>query len=207
MFDKKKKLQKDKNPTGDGGVGARTDEEAGVKADKKAYEKTGGEAELRAKIEKLQKDVEAANKKADELTEAAKRALADLANFRKRVEEDKKNFVAYANTGLILELLPVLDNFNRAFMQTPEEIRTTDWFRGALQIEQQLTGVLKKQGVSEMPSSIGQILDPEKHEALGTGPGKKDMVIEEFEKGYMFGKKVIRPAKVKVGDGSENLKS
>lgn len=137
-----------------------------------------------------------------ELTETAKRALADLQNYRRRVEEERAVFVAFANVGLILELLPILDNFNRAFAQVPEEISKTEWFKGALQIEQQLASVIRKQGVMEMPPQIGKKLDPKIHEAVATGPGEKDVIIEEFEKGYLLGEKVIRPAKVKVGDGN-----
>lgn len=149
-----------------------------------------------------QSDLEVANKQIMDLTETAKRALADLQNYRKRVEEERVSFVQFANVGLILELLPVLDNFDRAFAAVPEEVSKTEWFKGALQIEKQLMSIVKKQGVTEMPSSLGQPLDAKKHEPLTTGPGAKDTIIEEFEKGYMLGDKVIRPAKVKVGDGT-----
>lgn len=152
-------------------------------------------------IKKLEGDLGNANQKIQEMTEAAKRALADLQNYRKKAEEEKAAFVQFANIALILELLPVLDNFNRAFAQVPEEVQKTDWFKGALQIEQQLVGIMRKQGVSEMPSQVGKPVDAKFHDALAVGPGAKDIVIEEFEKGYMLGEKVIRPAKVKVGDG------
>lgn len=162
---------------------------------------TGG-----ASATQLEEDLKIANQKIQELTDTAKRALADLQNYRKRIEEERAGFVQFANLGLILELLPILDNFQRAFAAVPDEIKKTDWFRGALQIEQQLVGVMKKQGVTEMPSSVGQKLDPTRHEALMTGPGEKETVIEEFEKGYMVGNKVIRPAKVKVGNGTKEEK-
>jgi molecular chaperone GrpE len=150
----------------------------------------------------LQADLEAANKQIQDLTETAKRALADLQNYRKRVEEERTAFVQFANITLLMELLPILDNFNRAFAAVPDEISKTQWFKGALLLEQQLVGIVRKQGVTEIPSSIDKPLDPKIHEAIAAGPGEKDMVIEEFEKGYMLGDKVIRPAKVKVGDGS-----
>lgn len=161
----------------------------------------GGAAGSNDDSGQLQGDLEAANKQIADLTETAKRALADLQNYRRRVEEERATFVQFANVALILELLPILDNFQRAFLQVPEEISKTEWFKGALQIEQQLVAVVRKQGVSEMPSQIGKKLDPKVHEAIATGPGEKDVIIEEFEKGYLLGDKVIRPAKVKVGDG------
>lgn len=147
----------------------------------------------------LQADLDAANKQIQDLTETAKRALADLKNYRKRVEEERGAFAQFANVALVLELLPILDNFNRAFASVPDEISKTEWFKGALLLEQQLVGIVRKQGVTEIPSSIGKPLDPKIHEAIAVGPGEKDTVIEEFEKGYMLGNKVIRPAKVKVG--------
>ncbi|MEK9132406.1 MAG: nucleotide exchange factor GrpE [Patescibacteria group bacterium] len=153
-------------------------------------------------VTKLEADLTEANKKVEEMTEAAKHALADLQNFRKKTEEEKNSFVAFANTSLILELLPVLDNFARAFAAVPEEILETDWFKGALQIEQQLMGIMRKQGVVEMESQVGKKADVRLHDALAAGSGEKEVVIEEFEKGYMLGDKVLRPAKVKVGDGT-----
>lgn len=155
---------------------------------------------------KLENDLAEANKKVEEMTAAAKRAMADLQNFRKRTEEDKAGFVAFANASLILELLPVLDNFARAFAQVPEEILKTEWFKGALQIEQQLVGIVRKQGVVEMESQVGKKADVRFCDALAAGPGEKEVVIEEFEKGYMIGDKILRPAKVKVGDGTVTTK-
>lgn len=151
---------------------------------------------------KLQADLEAANKQIADLTDTAKRAMADLQNYRRQSEKERANFVAFANAGLLLDLLPILDNFARAFAQVPDEIQKTDWFKGALQIEQQLVGIMKKQGVTEMPSSVGKKLDVNFHEAITVGPGEADVIIEEFEKGYLIGDKVIRPAKVRVGDGN-----
>ena len=153
-------------------------------------------------IAKLQADLEASDKQIQELTETAKRALADLQNYRKQVEKERKDFAAFANAMLLMELLPILDNFNRAFGQVPEEIKKTEWFKGALQIEQQLAAIMKKQGVAEMESQAGKTLDTKIHEPITVGPGEKDVIIEEFEKGYLLGEKVLRPAKVKVGNGN-----
>ncbi len=150
----------------------------------------------------LQADLALAQKNVQDLTDTPQRALADLQNSRKRTEEDKAQFVVFATTKLLLELLPVLDNFTRAFAQVPDEIQKTEWFKGALQIEQQLMTVVRKQGVTEMPLQVGQKLDPTKHEAIATGPGASDSILEEYEKGFMVGEKVLRPAKVKVGNDS-----
>lgn len=158
-----------------------------------------GQTQNGGEPEKLQLDLESANKQIAELTETAKRALADLQNYRRRMEEERITFVQFANIGLLLELLPILDNFNRAFASVPAGVEGTEWFKGALAIEQQLAGVVKKQGIIEMELQIGKKLDPRLHEAISTGPGEPDIILEEFEKGYLLGDKVIRPAKVKVG--------
>lgn len=150
----------------------------------------------------LQTDLERANEQIKQLTETAKYALADLQNYRKRMEQERTQFVQFATIGLISELLPILDNFNRAFAQVPDEIVKSEWFKGALQIEQQLAGIMRKQGVQEVPSSVGTPLDPKVHEAITTGPGAEGVILEEYEKGYMLGERLIRPAKVKVGDGN-----
>lgn len=142
-----------------------------------------------------------ADKQIQELTETAKRAMADLQNYRKQVEKERKDFAAFANAMLLMELLPILDSFNRAFNQVPDEIKKTEWFKGALQIEQQLAAIMKKQGVIEMEPQTGKKLDTLIHEPITVGPGEKDIVVEEFEKGYLLEEKVLRPAKVKVGSG------
>lgn len=165
---------------------------------------TGGAAGQQAGdqgLEPLAEELAAANKQIQDLTETAKRALADLQNYRKRAEEEKAQFVAFATSSLVMELVSIVDNFNRAFAHVPDDVRKTDWFKGALQIEQQFVGILRKQGVKEMESQLGKKLDLNIHEPILSSPGEKDVVLEEFEKGYMLGDKVLRPAKVKVGNG------
>ncbi len=152
--------------------------------------------------EKLRQDLEQAQQKIQELTEMGKRALADLANYKKRVEEERAGFSKFAALSVILEILPVLDNFHLALAHMPPELQESEWVKGILGIEKQLSETIKKQGIEEMPSAVGQHFDPHKHEAVLQGPGEKDTVIEELNKGYMLGDKVIRPAKVKVGNGA-----
>lgn len=150
-------------------------------------------------LQKLQADLDAANKNIQDLTDTAKHALADLQNYRKRIEEERNQFAQFATVNLLLELLPVADNFQRAFAHIPDDLKKTEWFKGIVQIEQQLAGLFRKQGVVCLPSTVGQKLDPAKHEAIAVGEGEQDVILEEFETGYSLGGKVLRPAKVKVG--------
>lgn len=183
MEDKSKKQQ-----SGSGGQTGKQD--AGV---------TAGQTDL----QKLQADLDKANKNIAELTETAKRALADLQNYRRLVEQERAEFALFATAALLLDLLPIADNFQRAFAHVPEEIKKTEWFKGVMQIEQQLVGLLNKNGIKEMPSTVGQKLDPTKHEAVAAGEGEAEVILEEYEKGYMMGQRVLRPAKVKVGKGEK----
>lgn len=153
--------------------------------------------------ETLRQDLMVAQQKIQELTEMSKRALADLANYKKRVEEERTSFAKFASLSIILEILPIIDNFRRALRHAPEEWKESEWINGILHIEKQLAEVVEKQGLEEMPSPVGKPFDPLRHEAVMQVQGPKDIVIEELDKGYVFCDKIVRPTKVKVGDGSE----
>ncbi len=146
-------------------------------------------------IEKLKKDLE-------EMTEHAKRTMADLQNLRKRQEEERNFIIQLANTELIKNLLPVLDNLNRAKENTKTNLDEdlSEWVKGIEMSITQLHETLKKAGLTEI-EALGTAFNPDLHEALLEDKGEKDIVIEELEKGYMVGNRVIRHSKVKVGNG------
>lgn len=146
-----------------------------------------------AEIEKLKAQVA-------QLTDSLARSQAEFINFRKRQATEQESFLKFANQKLLLDLLPVVDNFHRAFQHVPETIKSDQWVVGALAIEKQFTQVLEKLGVQKM-NVIGQKFDANLHEILTVGEQpntEKDVIIEEFEAGYLLGDKVLRPAKVKV---------
>ncbi len=135
-----------------------------------------------------------------QLTDSLARSQAEFINFRKRQALEQESFSKFANQKLILDLLPIVDNFQRAFQHVPAHIKDEQWVIGALAIEKQFVQLLDKLGVQKI-NTIGQMFDANLHEILTTGEQEntaKDMVIEEFEAGYMLGDKVLRPAKVKV---------
>jgi len=145
------------------------------------------------KCEELQAQLE-------EMTEQAKRAMADLTNFKRRTEEDQQNFVAFAVNGLMTELLPILDNLQRAIQHIPEDSESGKEFgKGIIQISDHFKTALQKNGLQEINAQPGTPFDPNYHEALLQGEGEKDVILEELEKGYLLGTRVLRPAKVKVG--------
>ena len=137
----------------------------------------------------------------EELTGALARAMADLQNYKRRTEEEQGSFVKFANAELLKILLPVIDNFDRSAEHMPDDLKGNDWAKGVVQIHDDLLKTLEKAGVKRI-KTVGEKLNPNLHEGLIAGPGKKDEIIEEFEPGYTLNDNVIKPAKVKVGDGT-----
>ena len=146
---------------------------------------------------KLKNEFDETKKRLEEMTKIAQHALADLQNVQRRSEEDKKNWILYANAELLRELLPAIDNMNRALTHEPKD---EEWTKGIEQTMRQFWQILEKRNLKIIETK-DQKFDPKIHEALMTGPGEKDMILEEFEKGYMLGEKVLKPARVKVGNG------
>jgi molecular chaperone GrpE len=145
---------------------------------------------------------EANEAKIDELTNALARAMADLQNYKRRTEEDQAKFVKFANAELIKVLLPIIDNFDRSTEHLPDDLKNNEWAKGIVQIHDDFLKTLKTVGVKKI-KTIGETLNPNLHEGLIAGPGKKDVILEELEPGYTLNDNVIKPAKVKVGDGTK----
>ena len=158
--------------------------------------------ELKKEKKKSKKnEIEELKEKVKKTTDGWKRALADYENYKKRSEEDKKELVQYASENLILEILPVLDNFQSAYRALPKDLEGNSWAEGIKYIKVQLEDVLKNNNIEEL-KTVGEKFDPEVHEAIEKvkSKSKKNVVMEEIVKGYRMGDKVIRAAKVKIGD-------
>ncbi len=140
------------------------------------------------------------NEELQRVTETAKRAIADLQNLKRRQEEEKIHWIKMANADLMKRILPILDNLDLAKKHMPEGAE--GWYKGIEMSINQLQQTMLDAGLTPL-ETVGQPFDPEKHEAITQGPGEKDTITEEFEKGYKLGDYIIRHAKVKVGDGSQ----
>ncbi len=152
------------------------------------------------KKEDKQSEIGVLQEKAEENMNGWKRALADYENYKKRSEEDKKELVQYASENLILEILPILDNFQSAYKSLPKDLENNNWAIGIRYIKDQFENVLKNNGVEEL-KTVGEKFNPEIHEAIEkveSEDGEKDIIVEEVVKGYKMGEKVIRAAKVKI---------
>ena len=141
------------------------------------------------------------NEKAD-LTNKVKLAQADLINYRVRKDEEVNGLLKYANKELIVELLPIVDNFERAIKSEQENVseEVKKFYEGINLIYKGLKDTFTKYGVEEI-NRVGQIYDPKMEEAILTGTDESqedEVVLEVFQKGYKLKDRVIRPAKVKI---------
>ena len=134
-----------------------------------------------------------------ELESLVKRLQADFDNYRRRTQKEKEDFATYATSDLILRILPTLDHFKLALKHLPRELENNDWAKGIWHIEKQLEQTLADEGLTEI-ETLDQKYDHSLHEAVGEVNSKKPpgTVVEEIQKGYMIGERILRPEKVKI---------
>lgn len=145
------------------------------------------------------------DQKITELDHALKRALADFENFRKRVEKERSEMTLVAKVNILHELLPILDNFNRAIGHLPIELKENPWSIGILSIAKQLKDLVERQGLETIAPNPGDHFDPKLHEAVSHEPHDSifaDHIIETIEVGYTVNGQALRPARVRVSAGN-----
>ncbi|WP_372663299.1 nucleotide exchange factor GrpE [Cohnella sp.] len=128
------------------------------------------------------------------------RAQADFDNFRRRTIKEKEELMQYASLKLVSQLLPVLDNFQRALQTSTEAVEGGAFAKGVDMIYRQLFQVLEAEGLKQM-DVVGQPFDPEWHQAVmqvESDEYAEGIVVEAIQPGYVLKDKVIRPAMVKV---------
>ena len=130
------------------------------------------------------------------------RAQADFINYKRRTEQEKEEIGQFTRVTLILDLLPALDDLERAFAAIPPRLTKASWVDGIRLIWNKLQTTLEAQGLSEI-KAVGEPFDPHLHEAVRQDRGREGVVLEELQKGYKFRDKIIRPTKVIVGSGEE----
>ncbi len=157
---------------------------------------------LKNEILKLREENNRLSESNKELDNKVKLAQAELVNYRKRKDEETANLLKYANQDLIVDIVPVLDNFERAVNTDESKLdeKTAKYLQGFKLLATNFKDALTKYGVEEI-ATVGQTFDPMVHEALMTknDPASADeVVLECLMKGYTLKGKVIRPAKVIV---------
>ena len=155
----------------------------------------------------LEQQIEALRTEKEEQFRGWQRTQADFVNYRRRVEQERVELIKSAEAGLIHDLLPVLDDLERAITSLPEDLRGLTWVEGILLIERKLAALLEQHGLTPI-EALGREFDPNEHEAvLRDGePGEATAVTAELQRGYRLHDRVLRPTLVKVGPASNSNK-
>ena len=157
-------------------------------------------SELEEKVSILEERAALLEKERDEYLNDLKRVAADFENYRKRVARDQEGLVARAHERLVKELLPVLDDLERA-LEAAAQHEEAKLEEGVRLVHRELVEALAREGLVEVETD-GQF-DPHVHEALVSQPSEQEdgSVIEVLQKGYRLGDRVLRPARVVVSQG------
>jgi len=161
--------------------------------------------------EREKDNLEILEKKNKEYLDGWQRAKADYLNLKKESEKRYQDLIKFANASLILEILPVMDNFKLAVSHIPKDQLKADWVIGIAHIKKQLADILKNLGIEEI-KTVGEKFNPELHEAVSAetrekretehekheSGGSKGVIIKEVRSGYSMHGKVIQVAKVVV---------
>ncbi len=144
-------------------------------------------------------DDNAAEARIEDLTQALQRERADAVNLRRRHEAEMAGLRSQVKASVIEELLPVIDNFERALKHVPKDLEGNDYVKGVQAVVKQFEQTLGQMGVTRI-RTVGEPFDPELHEAVSHEEGEADheVVTEELQAGYRIGDQVIRHAMVKV---------
>ncbi len=141
-----------------------------------------------------------AKAEADRLRNNWQRAEADFQNYKRRAEQERNESRRFAQVSMIINLLPIVDDFERAFASLDVRLAGLTWFNGILLIHRNLLALLENAGVAPIQAE-GQTFDPRYHEAVAHVDGEDGKVISEVQRGYKLNDRVLRPAMVVVGKG------
>jgi molecular chaperone GrpE len=185
-----------------------TEEEACVELEDEATVQTGeiagNLALLEEKLMLAEASLAEAEKLAAEYRDGWQRAQASFVNFRKRTESEHAQIQASANARLLARIVPVMDDFKRAFETIPEALQGDPWLEGVRMVERKLKSVLESENVQQIEISAKDVFDPNFHQAVlyqeveGFDEGE---IVTEIETGYMLGDRILRPSLVVVAKG------
>lgn len=157
-------------------------------------------AALAEQLEELRQQLIRAEQEAGENRAAWQRTAADFANYRRRTEQDREQTLGLANEMLLLKLLAVVDDLDRALAQMPRELAHLGWIEGLWLVERKFRSLLGSEGVTPIDAQ-GKAFDPREHEAVmheETSSAPDGSVTAELQKGYRIRDRVLRPALVSV---------
>lgn len=159
-------------------------------------------------LAELQKRVDELEKEKNELKDQSLRSHAETENFKKRLTREKEDFAKYSNEKAVKEILPVIDNLERAVGHAKEVGEGGALIEGVEMTLDLFQKALARLGVSPV-DAMGETFDPERHEAvqqIESADHEPNIVISEFQKGYMLHERLIRPAMVVVSSQSSKKK-
>ncbi len=140
--------------------------------------------------------------KAQSYLSSWQRAAADYQNLKRRMQEERSEVGRLANAALVINLLPLVDDLERALRTVDSKLAGLTWIDGIWLIYRKFQQVLENAGVREIPAD-GLPFDPNVHEAISEAPGEEGKVVSVVQRGYLLGDRVVRPAMVVVGRGGE----
>jgi molecular chaperone GrpE len=177
------------------------------KIEEAATETTVGDETAEVKevteLEALRQELEEAKAQAAEYLDGWQRARAEFSNYKKRNDQERQELFKLANTTLITRLLPIFDDFERAFQTLPSNLLSLTWIDGVVLIYRKLQAILEAEGLTLMETE-GQSFDPLVHEAATYEENEEHeegQIIGEVQRGYKLGDRVLRPALVRVAKG------
>jgi molecular chaperone GrpE len=147
--------------------------------------------------------IEAIQREKDALQDRLLRTAAEFDNYRKRMDRERRDLSEFASADVLKELLPILDNFERA-LQAPATPETDAFRKGIELIHKQMLDLLKKRGVTPI-EALGHDFDPNFHQAViheASADHREGEVMQELQRGYLLGDRLLRPAMVKVAKPS-----
>ena len=155
---------------------------------------------LAAQLDELRAQLQAAQQEAADNKAGWQRTAADFANYRRRTEQDREQMLGLANEALLSKLLSIVDDFDRAIANMPQELQHLGWVSGIVAIDRKLRLLLDSEGLTPI-EALGKPFDPHEHEAV-VGEDRPNVpegtVTAELQKGYRIRDRVLRPAMVAV---------
>ena len=199
-----KELYDDKND--DVTAETETEETEEVTEESCEAEENSEEAETEEKSEEkkgfFKKKKDKKDEKIEELTDRVKRQMAEFDNFRKRTEKEKASMYEIGAREIIEKILPVVDNFERGLAAVPEEEKDSPFADGMTKIYKQMRTVFEEMGVKAI-DAVGEEFNPDYHNAVmhvEDEEAGENVVVEEFQKGYLYKDHVVRHSMVKVAN-------
>ena len=157
---------------------------------------------FKKEAEKLKKEIDTKDKEVKENYDKFLRLNAEFDNFKKRIQREKADSFKYASEKVIRDMIPVIDDLERALYATKNNDKVEDLSKGVEMIMNKIKNILGSVGAQQF-NSLDQVFDPNKHEAVSkivTTEHEHNTIIEELRKGYMFHDRLLRPAMVVVAE-------